>query len=191
MDRDIAAMRTQEKKALAECKKYVKMKEVGAAKIIAKQVAQTRKMIERQYLAKAQLNSVAMEIQSSISMMKVKGCVSKSVTVLQTMNNLVKLPELRETMTEMAREMEKAGLMDEMLDDAFEMVEPAGLEGEAEQEVNQIIEELTAAALAPAADAPSKKPAAVAAPCEEPQVAAEDDALDAELQAMRDRLQAL
>ena len=40
-----------------------------------------------------------------------------------------------------------------------DMLQPAGLEGEADQEVNQIIEELTAAALAPAADAPTKKPA--------------------------------
>lgn len=66
--------------------------------------------------------------------------------------------------------------MDEMLDDAFEMVEvaspilfefylsqPAGVEGEAEQEVNQIIDELTAAALAPAGEVPSTKPASVPA----------------------------
>ena len=88
------------------------------------------------------------------------------------------------------------------------MLQPAGLEGEADQEVNQIIEELTAAALAPAADAPTKKPAGpavwmylvlysmwqysqVAAASEEVAAAAEDDELDAELQAMRDRLQAL
>jgi len=44
----------------------VKANRASAAKILAKEVAATRKTIERMYMAKAQLNSVSMTLQTSV-----------------------------------------------------------------------------------------------------------------------------
>jgi len=58
-------------------KKLVKSNNVRAAKILAKEVANCRKTIDRMHLAKSQLNSVSMEVQANISMLKVQGAIAK------------------------------------------------------------------------------------------------------------------
>jgi hypothetical protein len=58
------------------------------------------------------------------------------------------------------------GLIDDMMGDALESIEPEGLDSEADVEVDRIVAELTADILAPAGAAPSRailKPAASAA----------------------------
>lgn len=45
---------------MTECKKLAKSGYIPASKILAKQIVQTRKAAERMYLAKAQMNSVAL-----------------------------------------------------------------------------------------------------------------------------------
>jgi hypothetical protein len=44
-------------------------------------------------------------------MMKLSGCMSKSTEIMQAMNQLLKLKDMKETMGEMAREMEKVLVM--------------------------------------------------------------------------------
>eukprot|EP01035_Chromulina_nebulosa_P034209 gene34209-45879_t len=115
LDRDIANIRRQEDKAMKECRALVKANRASAAKILAKEVANTRKTIMRMHVAKAQLNSVSMTLQTSIAMLKMQGCLSKSTEIMTAMNKLVNVKEIRETMQTMAREMEKSGLVDEII----------------------------------------------------------------------------
>lgn len=67
--------------------------------------------------------------------------------------------------------------------------------GEADEEVNRVMEEITAGLLAPAGTVPTKGPArkapADAVATEEPEPEAADEADDEELQSIRSRLQAL
>ena len=42
---------------------------------------------------------------------------------MAAMNGLMKLPEISETMKGMAQEMERAGIIEEMIDDTFAMTE--------------------------------------------------------------------
>ena len=66
MDRDISNIKRAEQKSLAECKTLAKKGRLNAVKILAKEVASTRKTIERMYMAKAQLNSVSTSLQTSM-----------------------------------------------------------------------------------------------------------------------------
>lgn len=66
IDREISNIKREEDKAMKECKALVKANRVQAAKILAKQVAQTRKAVERMYVTKAQLNSVSNNLQTSV-----------------------------------------------------------------------------------------------------------------------------
>jgi len=49
--------------------------------------------------------------------------MTSSTQVMHTMNELMKVPELKDTMSKLAREMEKAGLIQELVDDAFASIE--------------------------------------------------------------------
>merc|ERR1711874_808171 len=101
---------------------------------------------------------------------------------------LIKVPEVQKTMMEMSREMMKAGIIEEMLEDTME-----GLEGEeeleeaAQEEVDKVLFELTAGALgtAPAAVTDTLPAAEVAGPSK----VEEDEEED--LEEMQSRLQAL
>ncbi len=109
LDRDILNLGREEQKALKECKKLAKEGNVKAAKILAKEVVNTRNAVARMHTAKAQMNSVSMMLQTSASTMKMQGCIAKSADIMAAMNHLVKLPEIRETMTSMSREMMRVG----------------------------------------------------------------------------------
>lgn len=123
MDRDILNIQRAEQRSISECKALAKKGRTGAVRILAKEIANTRRTIARLYNAKAQLNSVASTLQTSISMMKLQGCMVKSAEVMTAMNKLMNVNEISATMASMAREMERMGLVDEVVGDAFESME--------------------------------------------------------------------
>mmetsp|Transcript_16264 Transcript_16264/g.24503 ORF Transcript_16264/g.24503 Transcript_16264/m.24503 type:complete len:222 (+) Transcript_16264:98-763(+) len=193
LDRDIAALERAEKKAMKECKDYAKKGELRAARTLAKEIANTRKACDRIRLAKVKINSVSMALQQSIAMIKVGGCIQKSMGVMQSMNEMVKLPELRDTMTTLAREMARAGIIEETLDDSFATMEPEDLDDAADAEVDRVIEEITAGVLEPAGNAPSTNVVVDSKPstADVEETAVPDAIDDEELQNMRSRIQAL
>jgi nitrogenase subunit NifH len=66
MDRDIQNIKRCEQRSVNECKALAKKNRMGAVRILAKEIASTRKTVERMYIAKAQLNSVASTLQTSM-----------------------------------------------------------------------------------------------------------------------------
>ncbi len=66
IDRDILNIKRQEDRAMKECQKLAKANQLSAAKILAKEIVRTRKTTERMYTTKAQLNSVANNLQTSM-----------------------------------------------------------------------------------------------------------------------------
>lgn len=201
IDRDMNALTRAESKAASECKKLAKQNQLSSARLLAKEIVNTRKAKERMMTAKAQMNSASMALQSSISLMKVQGVVAKSTDVMVAMNGLIKLPEVSKTMAEMAREMERAGLVESMIDDTFEMIEPDDMETAADAEVNKVIEELTSEIFSGAKTAPTSRPigtggsiGAAATTTTRTSVEeqdAEEAEIAADLKAMQSRLDAL
>ena len=68
-------------------------------------------------------------------MAKVAGALQQSTGVMQAMSEVVRLPVVAEACQSMAREMSKAGIIQEMQEDMFEMLEPDDMEDEIEEEV--------------------------------------------------------
>ncbi len=66
IDKDIERLKREEQKSLKECKKLAKEGYLPAARILAKEIVNTRKATTRMYAAKAQLNSVSMFLQTSV-----------------------------------------------------------------------------------------------------------------------------
>ena len=93
------------------------------------------------------MNSVSMQIRHQSSMIKMSKSMGESSKVMKAMNALVKVPEISQTMQEMSREMEKAGFMEEMVEDSMAALDDEELEGDADEEVEKIMFEITAGAM--------------------------------------------
>ena len=72
------------------------------------------------------------------------GALSKSTEVMKYMQQLCKVSEVQATMMEMSKEMMKAGIIEEMLEDTFESMEDDDLEEASSEEVEKILFEITA-----------------------------------------------
>lgn len=101
------------------------------------------------------------------------------------MNQLIRLPQFNAVMQVMAREMEKAGLIDEIMSDTLDNMDGEGIDEAADTEVNKVLDEITST-LPPAANSrlpePMRVPAAAAAA---PASSAEDKELAARVAGLK------
>ncbi|KAL9652223.1 hypothetical protein ABK040_011883 [Willaertia magna] len=141
LDRNIRKMDMEENKVKLAIKQNAKKGETEAAKILAKQLVKSRKSKQRLFTTKAHVNSAILQIDQQLQQLRVVGALKQSSEVMRAMNDMMKIPELNETMRNLSKEMEKAGLIEEMvddiMDDAFDDVEE-----EADEEVNNVLDEI-------------------------------------------------
>ena len=191
LDRQINAIKREEAKVTRSLKEAAKKGDKESCHILAKELINSRKAVTKLYTAKANLNSVQMQMKSQLATVKVAGTLQTSAEVMKSMSQLVKLPEIQRNMMELSREMMKAGVIEEMMDDVMEPLgEEEEMEEAAQEEIDKIILELTTGKLkdAPRALADTLPAAgAEAAGAEEEEV--EED--EGELEEMQSRLEAL
>ncbi|EYC08512.1 hypothetical protein Y032_0065g3590 [Ancylostoma ceylanicum] len=188
LDRQIYGIQREEQKVTKEIKEAAKKGDRDVCVVLAKSLLQSRKAVAKIHVSKAQINSVIMCMQEQLATMRMAGSLQKSTQVLQAMQNLVKfselsiafcqVPEIMKTMREMSQEMMKLGIIDEMIEETMDSMEPADLEEAAQEEVDRILWEVTAGEL-------GKAPAAATGELGGEQEATED------LSAMAQRLAAL
>ena len=82
--------------------------------IYAKEIVRSRKAVSRVCASKAQINSVILGINHQLASLRVAGSIQKSTEVMKSMQALVKVPEVAQTMQELSREMMKAGIIEEV-----------------------------------------------------------------------------
>lgn len=154
LDRQIRAIQREEEKTKKMLKDAAKRGDTDVCRILAKEIVAARKSVNRIHTSKAHLNSVQLSMNHQLALLKVSGSLERSTEVMQSMQNLVKVPEIARTMQDLSREMMKAGIIEEMMEDTFESVfDDEDLEEEAGEEVDKLLWELTAGQLgaAPAA----------------------------------------
>ncbi|CAG8583396.1 6550_t:CDS:2 [Funneliformis mosseae] len=127
LDRQIRDFEEVEKKTTTLLKQNVKKKDLPACKLFAKELVRTRRQKTRLYT----------------TTLKLSGSLKKSTEIMKMVNGLARLPELSKGMQELSMEMTKAGIIDEMLEDTFELMEDSDIEEEADEEVNKILFEVT------------------------------------------------
>ncbi|XP_057307162.1 charged multivesicular body protein 3-like [Hydractinia symbiolongicarpus] len=148
LDRQIRTIKTQEAKVQVSIKAAAKKGDKDVCYILAKEIINSRKAVNKIYAAKAQLNSVEMQMKNQLATLRLAGCLEKSTEVMRGMSALVKVPEIQEIMQQMSKEMMKAGIMEEMLEDTFEgMEDQEELEEAAQGEVDKILFEVTSGVL--------------------------------------------
>merc|ERR1712168_98549 len=157
IERQIRDIERQQQKTTQMLKQNAKKGDKAACRILAKEIVNSKKAVSRMYQSKAQLNSVMMNMKTQLATIRLTGAVEKSTTVMASMSKLIKLPELQKTMTNMSREMEKMGIMDEMMEDAMGALDDDDIEDAVDAEVDKVLFELTAGQLGQMPDAQSGK----------------------------------
>ncbi|KAM9354274.1 charged multivesicular body protein 3 [Pholidichthys leucotaenia] len=189
IDRQIRDIQREQEKVKRSIKDAAKKGQKDVCVILAKEMIQSKRAVSKLYASKAQMNSVCLCMQQQASVVRIAGAMEKSTEVMKAMQNLVKIPEIQATMREMSKEMMKAGIIEEMLEDTFEGLEDTEeMEEAAEEEIDKILFDITAGALG---KAPSKVTDEL--PAMEPAgaTAASDDEEEENLDAMQSRLAAL
>lgn len=166
-------------------KDSAKRNDMASAKSLAKELVQSRKAVTRLYENKAQLNSISMHLGELVATSKAVGHLSKSAEVMKLVNKLIKAPEMAVTMQEFSKEMTKAGVIEEMMNDAVDSaLDSEDIEEEIEEEVDKVLTELAGETASQLPDAVRKErlkqPSTSQAVDEEEPIAegADDDELD-------------
>lgn len=183
IERQIRDIQFEEKKVHKVIKDAAKRNDMATCKVLAKEVLHSRKAIGRLYVNKAQMMSIGNALTEQLAMLRVSGTLQKSSDVMKLVNDTIKLPEMQKTMFEMSKEMAKAGLIEEMMNDAIDStLDNESIEEETEEEIEKVLLEVAGETLA-ALPAAKARPAAAAAAAEP--LADEDDELRERLNAMR------
>eukprot|EP01060_Flectonema_neradi_P009205 TRINITY_DN16585_c4_g2_i1.p1 TRINITY_DN16585_c4_g2~~TRINITY_DN16585_c4_g2_i1.p1 ORF type:complete len:214 (+),score=48.83 TRINITY_DN16585_c4_g2_i1:93-734(+) len=145
LDRQIRNIEMAEKKTKLELKTAAKRGDKDVMQMLAKELVQSRKAVNRIHTTKTQLNSVTLALDNMIAQHKIAGSFKASGEIMKEMNALVKVGEVQETMMEMQKEMMKCGMiseqMDEVIDGALEVEDESD---EAEDAISAVIDEVMA-----------------------------------------------
>lgn len=177
----------EEEKIKKSLKEAAKKNDKDTCIILAKEIVRARKAVTKIYTSKAHINSVQLQMKNQLATLRVAGSLAKSTEVMQAMQRLIRVPEVAQTMQDMSKEMMKAGIIEEMLDETMSDIEDTEeMEEAAQTEVDKVLWELTEGKLGeapapPIGDTSEARPAT-------PQVEEESEE---DLEEMQSRLAAL
>merc|ERR1712071_213306 len=185
LDRQIRGIQREEEKVKKTLKEAAKRGDKDVCMILAKEVVNARKAISKIHSSKAHINSISMQMKNQQATLRIAGALQSSTQVMKSMQQLIRVPEIAATMRDLSKEMMKAGIIEEMLEDTMEGLEDSEeLEEAAQEEVDKVLWEITAGQLGTAPDAVTDT-----LPGREPELAAADGEDD--MEEMKSRLQAL
>lgn len=191
LDRERAKIEREEGKMKLEIKKLAKSGTNSAAlKTMAKGLLKSQGVRNRMLEASTRINSVLLTLKTHVATLSVAEHMGKSAAVMKGMQSLVSLPELRATAASMSKEMMKAGIISEMIDESFDSMEDSeAIDAEADEAVDKVIAEITEGQFAGVAAIRGKKP--LGAELEENKEAAQAEVDEAEEEAMKARMSKL
>ena len=139
LDREIRQIDLATTRVKADIKRIARKGDTRNAKLLAREVVRSNKHRTRLITSKARLNSIAMQLQQQLSMFKVTGNMQKSTEIMRLSNQLVRVPEMSQSMRAMGSELMKAGVLEEMMEDTLEasaLGDDQDVEEEAQAEVD-------------------------------------------------------
>lgn len=144
IDRQIQSIEREQNKTKMQIKQAAKKGEKDVCKILAREIVNSQRAVSKMYQSKAQVNSIMMNMKTQLATIRITGAVEKSTQVMSAMSRLINIPEMNKTMQTMSKEMMKMGIIEEMMEDAMEGLDPDDIEEAADKEVEKVLFELTA-----------------------------------------------
>ncbi|CAL8129557.1 unnamed protein product [Orchesella dallaii] len=145
LDRQIYGIRREEEKIKASVKEAAKKGNNDLSRFYAKELIRSRQALSKINVSKANLSSILMHVQEQLAILRASGSLQKSTQVMQAVAALIQIPQLAHTMKELSKQMIKAGIMEEIINETVESLEyQEELEGAADGEIDEILWEITA-----------------------------------------------
>ena len=98
IDREIRQLERSEDKIKIEIKKLAKLGEMDTAKMLAKELVNSKHAKERMYETKARINSVALQLSEQLATLRMTKAMQMSAEAMEAMNKLVSAPMIGATM---------------------------------------------------------------------------------------------
>jgi charged multivesicular body protein 3 len=126
IERQIRHLEMEETRMKQRITTLIRQGQGDAAIPIVKSLALSRKTRSNLLKTCTQLDSLVRQVDLQITQLKVTGCFKESADITHMMNQMVRVPEMQETMARLAMEMEHAGLAGEMIGEAMDQIGPQG-----------------------------------------------------------------
>ena len=125
---------------------------------LAKELLRSRKAVAKLAENKATLSALDLQMAEARRNIKLAETVKSSAKMIESMNKLMKVPKLHDSMKNMAKEMAYAGLISETINEGIEAaVDDEDYEEAADEAVNKVLLELTGETMTAAAAVPMSR----------------------------------
>ena len=150
LDRQIRNIQREEAKVKMSLKDAAKKGDRESCLVLAKELVRSRKAINRINVSKAQINSVMLNMEQQLANIRIAGAIQRSTDLMKCMQSLVKVGEISATMQELSREMMRAGIIEEMMEETIDEatgIDEDDMEEAVQAEVEKVLFEVTAGKL--------------------------------------------
>ncbi|CAM9116914.1 unnamed protein product [Ectocarpus sp. 8 AP-2014] len=143
IDREKANLEKQEKKLVGEIKKNAKAGQMGAVKVLAKDLVRTRNYVTKFIEFRSHLQGVGLKLETVRSHEAMAGAMKDVTKAMVSLNKQVNVPALQKIMLEFARENERSELTGELIGDTLDDALADDGDAEAEDQiVSQVLDEI-------------------------------------------------
>eukprot|EP00825_Cyclidium_porcatum_P017055 TRINITY_DN19906_c0_g1_i1.p1 TRINITY_DN19906_c0_g1~~TRINITY_DN19906_c0_g1_i1.p1 ORF type:complete len:239 (+),score=71.34 TRINITY_DN19906_c0_g1_i1:202-918(+) len=125
LDKEIYKIDNLRAQSLASLKKELSKKDKAdkfVAKVYAKQVTQADSQKNRYLTSKTQVQAMSYTIDTFFGTIKMQKIMASSTEVFKEISKCIKLPELNATMSELAQQMMKMGIIQEEIDSTMSQI---------------------------------------------------------------------
>jgi charged multivesicular body protein 3 len=141
IEHQIRDLDREEKGVVQSIRDAAKRRDEKSVRILARGLVESRELKKRMFCGRAHLMAINSQLQVQIATMRAAGCIQESAEIMTKMNDLMRIPEFSNMMRELGREMEKSGLIQELMEDAMENIGEVD-EEEVDKEVDKLMTEL-------------------------------------------------
>lgn len=193
LDRSINQLQPLKKKTEGLIRKSAKEKDYKTARLYAKELININRQYNKLYTSRTRVESITMSINEQYLMNKLTKSIHSSTSIMKDVNSLIHIGAVSQTMQELSKELTKAGIINEMMDDMVDLdyEEDEELESESQEEVNKIIASLTEEKTSKVSEVPTTQFEAPQIEEEAPVAEAEDEEDAIAIDEIKQRLKAL
>lgn len=144
LDREKNQLEREEKRLTIEIKKCAKEGQMGAVKIMAKDLVRTRQYVTKFIEMRSHLQGCALKLQTVKSHHAMAEAMKSTASAMHKMNKAVDVPSINKMMADFERENAKTEIMQEIMGDTIDDALGGGVETEEEEMavVNQVLDEI-------------------------------------------------
>mmetsp|Transcript_29678 Transcript_29678/g.30082 ORF Transcript_29678/g.30082 Transcript_29678/m.30082 type:complete len:209 (+) Transcript_29678:99-725(+) len=159
LERETTTLQNQEKKLQTDIKKLAGQGQMGAVRIMAKDLVRTRQYVKRFIEMKSHLSAVSLKMQTIRSQEAMTQAMKGVTKAMVAINKQVSVPALQKMMTEFMKESERSEMTQEMVGEAMDSAfEEDGMAAEEDAVVDQVLAELGIQQADAAPEVPSEQP---------------------------------